>query len=310
MREGKDSQESRRALIRALSIALAAALSLMIPGLLYVLLQERGGQSLPHTAALDSPLSLTHFIFIGTQFGTILRGLGLFPQLNLGRTLELYKLLQVSLNLKSNPETFLAVLGGLFGALLLIVALCFAWKSNRRKELLRIWLLGQALLFSSFILPAVGRWQFGAQQSLSLRYHYGALLGLLLMLLPLLLVSFKKSDKEATSVCQILLGVLAALSLFSQLKMGSEFMYYRNKGLVHSRYAAELADWEAHLDKLYTGQPIDHVGRGTELKDLLPVYPKTLTPGQGPNQAYGVLNYLDPFAYPAYRPWAERQKKT
>jgi len=280
------------------------------------------------TIALDHPLPLLTYIFVGSEFGTILRGLGLFPILSLDGASKLLSF-DPSGGKMIQPELLFAIAGlllsfafPLFGRGLGPRALDQNQESTQDRKSFRLWLLGQLLIASSFVLPSLVRWQLGLQQSLALRYQYSALVGLCILLLPAFLYFLERMPLTSTarsrlprSSSEVLIRTLSlpaqcALIFYFSVHFWEalKFDYFTGAAVKNKIFIAELRDWNQRLASEAELQPksqrasptaiIPYNGAGTTLADLYPILPASLTPGKHPNEIYGVVNWLSPGRYP------------
>jgi hypothetical protein len=228
------------------------------------------------------------YLFVGSEFGAVLRGVGFYPYLG---PEELSSIFGAWPQAVVSPETLLAGFG-------LLSSLFFLWFSTRvaehRRTSLCLWLLGQGIILSCMLLPSLGRWQLGAQQSLSLRYHYPTLVGVAIMLLPVLSRLWRaeeqgsKRGRCSTAVLFFLLAGYLAL----QLHVGGTFTYFSSRGFENRLYVEKLADWQYRLLAADQGQG------AALLPGAEPAMPNTVAPGRSAAQIYAVLHWLDAKKYP------------
>lgn len=152
--------------------AVLASLAGMVPPVLgYHFYQEGAGHVVQESRLFANIPELLNYIFVGTQVGTLLRGLGLVPNLEMFVSLRLPEFM---LTPAVRPEIILADIGaGISVAILFLCGMRKNWS---------LWVLAQLFLCVCLILPALGRWEHGVQQSLALRYHSMMLFGLLMLL--------------------------------------------------------------------------------------------------------------------------------
>lgn len=156
---------------------LAGALAgVAVAAVCYALHREGAGHGVEQAGILGNPVESLKYLLVGTEAGTVLRGLGLYPYLGLEISAHVPSVLLFP---RLRPEILLGLLG-CFVSLLILAA-------SRPRENWRPWVLGQSYLMLLFVLPALGRWSFGLNQAFALRYHSQTLLGLLILLLPLAL---------------------------------------------------------------------------------------------------------------------------
>ena len=200
------------------------------------------------------PKEVLKYNLIGTQQGTISRGLGLYPGLSYGSAREYFwgkefvknnpKASELNSVFKiKDPENIFFFAGVFFSAFLFL--LYFIKGAN--SPYLSFFIAGQVWLFLAFLLPALGRWEHGYPQALSLRYQYFTLPGFLLCLAPLLNITLKKTGLyfKKNNLGQIIFLLTLFIFSFLQFKKVSEFNYFTEKGLKNRAYLEELEVNEA-----------------------------------------------------------------
>lgn len=284
---GRDG--SREGLRRIAIAGATALLGTAAAAWLYSIYQSSSGHGASELTPFSDPLALARYLYVGTQLGAILRGLGLFPFLELTAPAKGLAALGVA---SDSPEMLLAHLGLLINIALLVFARRAA---VLRGWAIRLWILAQCLLFGPMLLPSLARWQLGVSQSLSLRYHYSTLFGLAVALLPVV--------SAACATRSVLLRRVGASLLVcwltAQLLTARGFDYFSGLGASHRAYLPQLVDWEAKLAALRSTNPsVSFEANGTELSGMQPAHPQTLTPGRHPEQIYAVLRWLSPRRFP------------
>lgn len=223
---------------------------------------------------LKEPLK---YIVVGSQLGTVLRGLGFYPGLEFGGCRRLAgidspeALNSLRFGDTLDPET-LAVLTGCILSLVFLLALLkfFHWQAKG----FYLWCLSEATIVSSLLLPAFGRWQLGLGQSLSLRYHYVPVAALCLLLIPLINSLIFTNRKQLKSISAI---GFALLLTALQLYQGAKFTYFTEKGAENRRYLLQIQN----LQGLYDNK--DSLG---------PLEPESLTPGLDISAIQSILQWL------------------
>ena len=280
---------------RALPLLACGALVSLIPGYLYLSHPEGAGHAATEARPFAFPLAVGNYAFVGSQLGSILRGLGLYPALDADAAPGLLQALApYGIPQRLYPERAFAYAGFLIS----LCCCCWNFFFTRSQKSIRLWLLAQALVVAAIILPAFGRYHLGPQQALSLRYHYGAMTGVCLLLLlvihPIIATSSKSIRLIGKPIVLSLLSVLIALHL--RLSLG--FDYFIRQGIVDRRFVQQFPDWRSKIsdpNKSFDGQD-------TPLFGQAPTFPHTITPGRLPNDLYPVLTWLNPTKYPASTP--------
>ena len=237
------------------------------------------------------------YLYVGSQTGCILRGLGFFPPLQMEAAPKLFKLWG-----KEEPRAnYLLAHIGL--GISLLVLLFGVLLHTEKSWAFRCFLAGEAIIFISLALPALGRAQLGEDQSLSLRYHYSTFVGLTMMMLPLIsgifrIVEERHTSKVKRSVVFILGELFLCYFLTAQLFVGRRFEYFTEKGYEHRVYIQQLADWNKRLKALSPDKPLPYEATASDLQGLFPIHLETITPGKHPDEIYKVLHWLNEEKYP------------
>jgi hypothetical protein len=289
---------------RSFLLMLSGGLLSLLTLAAYLSQSSGAGHSVDDVKPFEEPEQVKEYIEVGSQVGTILRGLSIVGTADGSVMKDVYrgsffrKLYQKPVYL--TPELYLAYCGGVLNLLMLIVSLL----TKRRKELGLLWLVGNIIVISSLILPALARWHYGVQQSLSPRYHYGSLLGLYMILIASwtsIISLLRNSGKLPQRLASGFLVVLCAWACSRQMNMGANATWFTEHGLRHRTWIAQARDWEAALAKVAKGQPLGYYADKTPLADLQPEYTPGITPGRGPRDIYRVLSKLDRKQYPNFK---------
>lgn len=233
--------------------------------------------------------ALWHYILVGAELGAILRGLGLFPSLGLEGPRELY---ERSHGPTVDPELHYAWAGFWVSVVIVVVSLLC---SKDRRATIKLWLLGQLLMLLTFLLPALVRVKIGIFQSLALRYQYGALIGLCVMLTPLAVAWYEEDEGRMRLIFRSVLGVAATCSIAVQLFLGSSFTYFTNVGRTNRAYIAELTKWRVSLatpPDITANNLFEQIAAGKYPPP--PIAPPVLSPAFDTRRAYTVLGFLAP----------------
>ncbi|MCC6954040.1 MAG: hypothetical protein IT290_07970 [Deltaproteobacteria bacterium] len=227
------------------------------------------------------------YALTASQLGTVLRGIALIPHYEPAVAQRLYP----SAIASTLPQPWLwIILGFAVGIGLAILAI----RVLGRRDGFAVAVSGQLLILVPMILPAIGRWELGPLQSLSIRYHVLPLTGLFLLLFPVALLLFERTARPTTpgrnALCQplwswpgIAVWFIAATNLFA----GADFEYFVDHGVRDRIYIAQLREWRTRVPS----GPYE--GTGTDLAGLFPIFPPTMTPGRHPDEIYRTLTQLD-----------------
>ena len=282
---------------RALLSLASSALGLTIAVVFYLAFQVGEGHGVADAKPFGNLKALIDYLLVGTQIGSVLRGLGLsfslaqpIPQWNFSLPLL------GDLSLRNSLLSF-----GICASLMTLV-FSLGLYTNKRNALLN-WLLGQGFIFTTLMLPALGRWNFGESQSLSLRYHYLALVGVMILIVPIATSFFDILKKEKTKRSPqeravFSLGKLAlVVYFFSHLSLITVHNEFSHKSAKNKAYILELKKWRTKLARENIDPVTNFEARGTSFENGFPILPEYLTPGRHPNQLYQVLKYLNPEKY-------------
>ena len=236
----------------SLPAALASGLGVLFPAACYHFYKEGAGHAVQESQLLANISESLKYLFVGTQAGTLLRGLGLLPDLQLTAAGDLPNFL---LTPEIRPELILGLAGFLASLLLLFMM-------GVRKNW-QYWVLGQSFLALCLALPALGRWSFGINQSLALRYHSQMLFGLLIILLPIFVKNWGRG-----------LFFLGVFAISVQAGIAYDFSEFVKRG----------RDVRLALEEAEAG------GKG----ELAAVKPDTITPALSLDRLLGILHWMKP----------------
>ena len=167
------------------------------------------------------------FFLNGTLGVTLMRGLGFFPSLSMDLELtnRFWSMLPAVLQkVIGSAEHTVVCLGAL---VLLGFALLLFSDRPRRGVNIVLFLSGCLIVTSFFILPTLGRWQYGVSASIFSRYQTRHLIGLALLALPLV-SRFLIEAKAATQLVIVWLLLLGHIGL--QTYMEASFNHFIEYG--------------------------------------------------------------------------------
>jgi len=227
--------------------------------------------------------NIIRYIASGTLLGTILRSIGLFPSLHLeGLEILSKKLPAPLLELAKQFSS----LDAFFWTISLLVCF-FLFLTTKRKEQTRenliLFFIGFIWIICFFVLPALGRAQFGPSQALALRYHYGSIFGLLLILSPFISFLFEK-PKLLVSCSLFVLSV----HLYSE----AGYSKYSDLGITNRTYIAKLRNWRKKIGT-NEDQSFRFDAKGTKWHGQQPRWTSTLTTGVNSEIIYDTLKLLE-----------------
>ncbi|MDD2943239.1 MAG: hypothetical protein PHC51_09775 [bacterium] len=242
----------------------------------FYLLTKPTNASFSHTAGSSNPLEhiseILNYIFVGSQAGTIARGLGLLPGLGNGAP----GAITTTLAIPVEPLFFFAIMG-----LTVNLGLLLFYLRKLERNSLFFWLLAQIFILASFALPALGRYNLGALQAMSLRYHAFALPGLIFLLTPLAQFFDSKSCKPGGRAI-----IFAALVIFFSLQffMKGRMSDFQEYGSANRSFLGRLVNWTHEMPDATNYTQGAYEGSDTDKAGLFPALPGTLTPGMHPLQ--------------------------
>ncbi|HMO17653.1 MAG TPA: hypothetical protein PKA63_05905 [Oligoflexia bacterium] len=267
-----------------------------IPAMLYIwnkpVVDGGSGSSAGVSSILDNYEAIISYIVVGSGLGSGLRSLGLYPNLTLSPVWEgLVKISpgvldQLNLWIAKLEVTLEVFLGAVGLVLLLFGGLLFSGRKPAYGNFFYV-KAGFIMLFFSFLLPAIGRYNLGVLQSLALRYQYQALLGVVFLMVPLverIILLFGNScgyslKSALVSFLKTVVFLLLYLWLGVQSYLVLNFSYFRHLGEVHRIYVAELVDWDNRAQVLKNNTPYEGTG---SLGGAFPVHLPTISLGSHP----------------------------
>lgn len=266
------------------AILLAAQLTLLaLVAICYWYFRDGGGHNFQSEKLSHSFLELLQTVVVGWGLGATLRGLALYPDLS--ATISAAYLPDRLLHIAPAELIF-----SYFAIALLSIFALLLWG---KRQLLGVFLLGNAIVITSYVLPALGRSQFGLSSGLYLRYTYIALVGLLIALTPILVHLWQLMSSRPMWRNAILSSCFVAY-VFAHLLMTSRFEYFREQGQKNQVFVAALVQWQESLCEVGSSINKSYEGKKTPLSGKFPAMPPTITPGRHPVEIYKVLLWLNP----------------
>lgn len=275
----------------------AVVLGITIPAqvisfLLYRCHQGGTGHGIESANPFSNLEALWKYVFVGTQFGTVLRGSGAAPILEFDAKRDALPMIASILPSGTEPEMVYAYLGFAL-SLVLLVAYCV--DRPKRMTWCSLWLLGQILISIALFLPALGRWQAGLGQALSLRYQYAASVGLMVMLLPLVIWLSTKSSTKSSLIKSRIACICLCAYFTIHLFVGPGYQYFSKKGEANLNYIVALHQWGQSKFQQESKRRLQERPENLQKK---PKIPETLTPAKRTREIYGMLHWMNPKEYP------------
>lgn len=233
---------------------------------------------------------MVNYDVTATHLGTFLRGLGIFPYLDARMPQKLFGSNSL---LGLEPELGLGRIGLAISGLMLIVGLLL----GGRGKFVRLWLLGEVIMFLSMALPSIGRTKYGLFQGLSLRYTYSTLVGATIVVFAFFCVVQAWATlrpytirRSLSMVANLYLLWLLAFSLF----VSREERFYTNIGYSNLVYRHQLSDWRNALQAEGKVAPENDLsGNGTRLEGYAPTLPPDVIPGATAERVFKTLRWLN-----------------
>jgi hypothetical protein len=226
------------------------------------------GHRVDEESFFEEKVKLTNYFFQGTGFGSILRPLGFYPLLSIRSPQEVIQEATGVNFSKISPRKFV-ILSSLFGFGLIASIYLFFLRRRYLKanDVMFHFFSGMGFLSMFFILLALGRWKLGENQSLSLRYQFQALPGLLIAIAPF--IEYLISKQLSILYRVISLGTLL-IWVSIQLCALEDFRYFQFNG---------------DLDRIYIQSAAESINKDGQIiienPTLLPVHIPSITPGRG-----------------------------
>lgn len=272
---------------RAVQLFLTLSAALLFAFVSYSLLML--GDSKPFMKQI-SPRSVFDYNFLGSQYSTLARGLGLF------------------FNRSQLPSGSIAGLSwettaSGCGALLSLALLAHALVMRNRAQRVGLWFVGQLFMVSFYTLVVLGRHRmghhFGTLQALDLRYCTIGLIGVAVLLaMPLSdAVEFAVHARKQRSihyhlVVQSTLFFLLTAHIVAQLSFCLHTRSLQTDGALARSYVQQLEDWKQHLEHHAINPENNFHALGTALSGL---YPIQYGRGWGEHPPQGISPILPPW---------------
>lgn len=227
---------------------------------------ESTGHAVDESSFFSDIPALFNYVLTGVGIGSILRPLGLYPFLSLAAPQELLdKLLNFNLS-ELNPLFFSSTVFFLAVTVLFFFSYVYS-EAREKKRTAVIFSLGFFIVLFYITIVGLGRWRYGYNQSLSLRYQVQVLPGLILMIAPgveHLITLINKNKWRYYALC-------LAVVLWSMIQFVSiqRFMYFRYNGDLNRIYVQSGVD-------LYDRNLVSNLKKNS----IYPSHSDSITPGR------------------------------
>lgn len=246
-------------------------------GLLYYSFRMGSGHGFNHII-LPSVAGFVLYTLYGAQFGTIFRGLGIYPYETPDPLMEMLRHFFPALLPTGFPVLLLGVLVGL----LLSVGFFACYRLMRAKGAggytIMFFVVGQCFVLAPFALTALGRVErYGLAHSLAYRYTTISLMGLCLMIAPLLTGAMKALNVPQRKQS---LGRRFGFSLFWGLLLWLTYnhihslqtnRFYPKTGHYFRSYLVQVNHWNSRLGRTHADSKVSYEGNGTKFHGIYPV---------------------------------------
>lgn len=280
-----ENLERRAKILRAGTFLFVISAIMVVAFLVYANNKQGEGHVLNLSSIVVCWYKIIAYMFAGVEFGTVLRGVGLFPSHALSAadyisSLTSNAFYQITIYRKW-PELCFGVVGFLFSLFLLGVY----WRFRRiNPDAIKLWCVGQCVMFSVFLLPGLGRYHFGFFQALSLRYQHAALFGLIIMLAPAIMLCVKvvREKQENYYLFKLVKGFLI-VHLAIHLFLGTIPSHEVRNGIINREFIVKLDNWQLETQKAKDAKL---------LYGLYPEIPNKFTPARSAERIYEILSKL------------------
>ncbi len=274
-------REGLQALFRSViirrSATLLSILAVFFVGqfILYMNFQRGSGVFLDEAQTPDMWEAL-RYVLLGSQYGTIARGLGISNSISFEYLANVYK---PHLPGVLPFDLYLSSLG-------LVANLCLVFyylktKPDRYKRL-SVWFLGQILVVLPFAMTVFHRLRWGVAYSFQMRYYTVTMIGLAVMLIPICIDLVEWWHSRETSWAPIrrtsfasLVTALLVFHIYSSTAMSSKYVDRTLDGHRNKIYYDQLDDWNKRLGRTPGKTDIPFAGLGSPYEGLQPLFYQT-----------------------------------
>lgn len=189
---------------------------------------------------------IINFVALGAQFGTVLRGTGLFPYADVQRFYPF-----VPTKTLQGFAAYRKVLFRTGEIISLVFLLSYYFLGPVRDRLWRValWVVGQCWIILPMLFIALGRAQLGDDYSISLRYQAFPFLGWVLLVTPFIAHLWSLAATRSGPLKRRTCGFLALTCLMAaQVHIGFQFEHFVESGRDMRDYVQQVRDWNGRDD--------------------------------------------------------------
>jgi len=237
----------------------ACVVVLVIDLLLYSFVEDGVGHGVQHLRFAGLGRSLQFSLF-GAQFGTLVRGLGLYPYLS-------FEIFENYFQSASAALWTAIACGGLLSIGLFVY---YVKSEESRKTRLFLWGIGQVLIIVPFLMSSMARANMGLEIALTLRYQSVSLFGLCILLIPVVDDFLRKWCTSKSSVFSFG-GFVLFVFVSLQLNFSSNIDRFSTFGHYMRRYFLALEDWNERIGRQGATSSVEFEGDGTAWQGQVPL---------------------------------------
>lgn len=222
---------------------------------------------------LHYPIHSLKYLYVTSSLGTFLRGLGLFPILDFPQLESFFG------EITDKKLVNFSHLGLLVNFLMLFI---LVRNAKNKIEGFRNWLIGNAIIASSMLLPALGRSIYHLHQGLYLRYYSLNLVGLSIICF-FIFKDYSQFERRKKYLSQFLLFCYFII----QVSQARNYVYFTKAGIGNLSYAQKLTD------------NIQRISSDSN-KSVVQAHSEEDISKMDPRYVYRALSWLNPTKYPHY----------
>ena len=228
---------------RGFRVLQALACTLAVLASIYFLFRKGHGHGLD-SFQTPKPADVLAYVFNGTQFGSIIRGLGIVPAYIPDKAGWYYPAF-IGRFIELAPYTL-----GLGVCVNFSLLVFYVTRAGRRSFFL-LWILAQLFITAPLLLTGIGRVStYGVEHSYVIRYQYISMLGIVMLLLPLVIQIFKLCSSNRRRRLLSVLSISAlCVHVAAQLYFSRNYYYQMQSGQLRRNYVQQLKYWNHINDR-------------------------------------------------------------